>query len=299
MGNFGGSGRMNLIIDTDVALGVVHEDRPRDIDDAFAIIQAINDDAVDLLGITTVYGNAPLDRVDQTAQELLQVKGIPIPVASGAASATNLGTNDAVEFMASQLATHRLHIAAIGPLTNIGLLIRRYPERLENIESVVIVAGRSQGRSFYIGDTGPVNDFNLENDARAADDLLRSGVSVALAGFELTSQVTLTAQDLRPLMQQGPIGLHCYQRSQDWLNFWLDRFPEDDGIHPWDSAAIAWLSHPEWFIAEQRGWRLRQEGNVPQLETDPRFEGERVTYLTGFAGNGAIAFLESIVSNIR
>ena len=73
---------MNLIIDTDVALGVVHEDRPRDIDDAFAIIQAINDDAVDLLGITTVYGNAPLDRVDQTAQELLQVKGIPIPVLS-------------------------------------------------------------------------------------------------------------------------------------------------------------------------------------------------------------------------
>ena len=67
MGNFGGSGRMNLIIDTDVALGVVHEDRPRDIDDAFAITQAINDDAVDLLGITTVYGNAPLDRVDQTA----------------------------------------------------------------------------------------------------------------------------------------------------------------------------------------------------------------------------------------
>ena len=299
MGNGNGSGHMDLIIDTDVALGVVHEDRPRDVDDAFAIIGAINDDAFNLLGITTVYGNAPLDRVDQTAQEFLQVKGIPIPVASGAASATNLGTNDAVEFMASQLATHRLHIAAIGPLTNIGLLIRRYPERLENIESVVIVAGRSRGRSFFIGDTGPVNDFNLENDARAAADLLRSGVSVTLAGFELTSQVTLTAQDLHPLMQQGAIGLHCYQRSQDWLNFWLDRFPEDDGLHPWDSAAIAWLSHPEWFIAEQRGWRFRQEGDVPQLETDSLFDGERIAFLTGFARNGAAAFLQHIVSNIR
>jgi len=65
---------MNLIIDTDVALGVVHEDRPRDIDDAFAIIEAINDDALNLLGVTTVYGNAPLDLVNRAAQELLTVK---------------------------------------------------------------------------------------------------------------------------------------------------------------------------------------------------------------------------------
>ncbi len=290
---------MNLIIDTDVALGVVHEDRPRDIDDAFAIIEAINDDALNLLGVTTVYGNAPLDLVNRAAQELLTVKDVSIPIVSGAASATRSGSNDAVEFMAEQLGRQRLHIAAIGPLTNVGLLVKRYPERVANIESVVIVAGRSQGRSFFIGDQGPVNDFNFENDAMAASVVLESGVSAVLAGFELTSQVTVTAQDLYPLTQQGSVGLHCYQRCQDWINFWLERFPEDNGIHPWDSAAIAWLSHPEWFIAEQRGWRLRQEGEVPQLETDRHFDGKQVTFLTGFAGSGAADFVQNIVSNIR
>ena len=290
---------MNLIIDTDVALGVVHEDRPRDIDDAFAIIEAINDDALNVLGITTVYGNAPLDHVNRTAQELLTVKDVSMPIASGAAAATRSGSNDAVEFIADQLATQRLHIAAIGPLTNIGLLIKRYPERITNIESVVIVAGRSQGQSFFIGEQGPVNDFNFENDATAASDLLESGISTVLAGFELTSQVTVTAQDLSPLAHQGAVGMHCYQRSRDWINFWLERFPEDDGIHPWDSAAIAWLSHPEWFIPERRGWRIRQEGDVPQLETDQHFDGEQVTFLTGFASTGADDFVQNIVFNIR
>ncbi len=290
---------MNLIIDTDVALGVVHEDRPRDIDDAFAIIEAINDDALNVLGITTVYGNAPLDHVNRTAQELLKVKDVSMPIASGAAAATRSGSNDAVEFIADQLATQRLHIAAIGPLTNIGLLIKRYPERITNIESVVIVAGRSQGQSFFIGEQGPVNDFNFENDATAASDLLESGISTVLAGFELTSQVTVTAQDLSPLTHRGAVGIHCYQRSQDWINFWLEQFPEDDGIHPWDSAAIAWLSHPEWFIPERRGWRIRQEGDVPQLETDQDFDGEQVTFLTGFASTGADDFVHNIVFNIR
>ena len=290
---------MNLIIDTDVALGVIHENRPRDIDDAFAIIEAINDEALNLLGITTVYGNAPLEHVDRTARELLAVKNISVPIASGAASATHSGSNDAVEFMAEQLAKQRLHIAAIGPLTNVGLLVKRYPERVANIESVVIVAGRSQGRSFFIGDKGPVNDFNFENDAVAANELLESGASTVLAGFELTSQVTVTAADLDPLTRQGNVGLHCYKYSQDWIDFWLEQFPQDDGFHPWDSAAIAWLSHPEWFITERRGWRLRTDGEVPLLETDRCFDGQQVTFLTGFAGNGADDFVQNIVSNIR
>ena len=80
---------MNLIIDTDVALGVVHEDRPRDIDDAFAIIEAINDDALNLLGVTTVYGNAPLDLVNRAAQELLTVKDASIPIVGDGVPGTN------------------------------------------------------------------------------------------------------------------------------------------------------------------------------------------------------------------
>ena len=56
-----------LVIDTDVALGVRHEGRPRDIDDGFAIVEAINLDVLDLRAITTVYGNAPHHEVNRVA----------------------------------------------------------------------------------------------------------------------------------------------------------------------------------------------------------------------------------------
>ena len=59
-----------LLIDTDVALGVTHDGRPRDIDDGFAIVEAINAPDLELLGVTTVYGNAPPEAVHRVAREI-------------------------------------------------------------------------------------------------------------------------------------------------------------------------------------------------------------------------------------
>ncbi|MYE12034.1 MAG: nucleoside hydrolase, partial [Gammaproteobacteria bacterium] len=160
-----------LIIDTDVALGVEHEGRPRDVDDAYAIVAAINAPEIDLLGITTVFGNAPLASADRVAREIVALKGGAVPVATGAAephSANRGGTNDAVEFMAEVLARQPAHIAAIGPLTNLGLLAERYPGHLADALSVVIVGGRSAGNRFFLHSKGPVNDFNVEQDIEAA-----------------------------------------------------------------------------------------------------------------------------------
>ena len=189
--------KIPLIIDTDVALGAWHEGRPRDIDDGFAIVEALNVDAIDLLGITTVYGNAPHETVARIAHELVALKQSQVPVYEGAV------TNEpgeailpAVQFMADCLKKQRLHIAAIGPLTNIAQLIQKFPEVLSNIESLVIVAGRTPGNRFYIDDVGPVRDFNFENDVPAMAQLLTTNIPMVLAGFELTSQVEVTEQDL-------------------------------------------------------------------------------------------------------
>ena len=65
---------VKLIIDTDVALGVWHEGRPRDIDDGFAIVEALNEPDIELLGVTTVFGNGPHDEVHRVANEILELK---------------------------------------------------------------------------------------------------------------------------------------------------------------------------------------------------------------------------------
>jgi inosine-uridine nucleoside N-ribohydrolase len=309
-----------LIIDTDVALGVHHEGRPRDIDDGFAIVEAINSDVIELLAVTTVFGNGPLREVDRVAREIIQMKGVDVPVYSGAAAAIDISAADmesgaadmesgaaatapnaAVAAMAEILAMRRSHIAAIGPLTNIGLLIEHFPQVLDNIESIIIVAGRSRENRFYLGDKGPVRDFNFENDVAATRLLLDAGLPLVLAGFELTSQVAITEQDLETIAKSSsPTARYFYDNSLAWCRHWTKTFPSDVGFHPWDSAAISWLKHPDYFASESRGWRIRHspEDKVDWLETDPDFSGSRVTFCTGFATDGARRFVEDVVTSV-
>ena len=294
-----------LIIDTDVALGVIHEGRPRDIDDGFAIVEAINSDEIELKVLTTVFGNGPLLEVNRVAREIIDLKQVDVPVTAGAAERLPVSgrlpeTNEAATAIAAWLREGPCHIAAIGPLTNIGLLVHHYPDVLDNIESVIIVAGRSRDAEFYIGSAGPVRDFNFENDVRAADLLLSSNVPVVMAGFELTSQVSVGESDLRTIAESSsPTARYFYDNSLAWCRYWTGEFPSDAGFHPWDSAAISWLKHPEYFRFEPRGWQIRQLADDRYwLECDPDLPGRQVTYCTGFQPGGEEAFVIDIVDNV-
>ena len=294
---------MRLIIDTDIALGATLDGRPRDVDDAYALVAALNSPAIDLKAITTVFGNAPLADTDAIAREIVAMKGSAVPIATGAAkplSPDGPDTNDAVELMADALQADSVHIAAIGPLTNVGLLARRYPERLANAASVVIVGGRTVGKRFMLHGRGPVHDFNVENDFEATRALLEHGVPVTMAGFELTSQVALGASHCEAL-PASPLREYILERTRPWLAYWQHRFPGDDGFHPWDSAAIDWLLHPERYVGEVRGWRISVSPDDPDsrwLETGAHLGGNPVTFLAGFVHDGQVALVDDIVRSI-
>ncbi len=288
-----------LIIDTDVALGVWAQGRPRDIDDGFAIVEAINSSSIELLGITCVFGNGPLDEVYRVATEIVELKTATVPVLMGAQEpmAVDGIVTPAVEFLAEQLRKQPLTIAAIGPLTNIALLVEHYPEVLHNIESLIMVAGRSKGAKFYIGDTGPVQDFNFESDIEAAQKVMSANIPCVLMGFELTSQVCITKSDLQTIKAKGnPTAQYFYDNSAAWCDHWTKTFPVDEGFHPWDSATIAWLLNAGWFVHEQRGARI--DAHNKKFECDPNFSGPKHTYCTGFTQGGAKAFVEKVVSEV-
>ena len=295
-----------LVIDTDVALGVLYDGRPRDIDDGFAIIEALNIDAIDLRAVTTVYGNAPLTDVDRVARELVVLKQYDVPVWRGAASALPQQgqlppPNAAVQHLAALLRDERLTIAAIGPLTNVGLLVHHFPECIANIDEMIIVAGRSPGRRFYIGSAGPVQDFNFENDVRATAMLLETDIPLVLAGFELTSQVVITDRDLATIDARATdTAAYLYRNSLAWFEHWTREFPTERGFHPWDSAAIAWIAHRGLFVTEPRRVRIvPPDGTQPALlECDAKGSGRSVTYCTGFVPGGAETFVAEIVGNV-
>ena len=296
-------------IDTDPALGVHVDGRPRDIDDAYVLIEALNDPRVELAGVSVVFGNAPADDGTRVAREVLAAKSSALPVHRGAPEAAHPArsyeTTDAARAMAEALRDGPLTLLAIGPLTNVASLVSNFPDEARNVERCIVIAGRSEGEHFEIGGARGVPDFNFESDWRAAETLLESGVRVAMAGFELTHRVVVTRADLESIRERNALTQMLVERSLPWLDFWQEAFPSEAGFHPWDSAALALLLEPELFQTEERGWRIRHvEADtggepVPWLETSVTFPGPRVDYCPDFRSGGGAAFVSTMLDRIR
>ena len=138
-------------------------------DDAIAIMLAVaHPERFDILGVTTIAGNQTLANVTNNAQQILERLQVTIPLASGQSSplikphAVELSAHgasgmdgpvseqskypitstNAVQFLYEQImqATDLVTIIALGPLTNIALLIKTYPEVLPKIEQISFMA---------------------------------------------------------------------------------------------------------------------------------------------------------------
>jgi len=132
---------------------------------------------------------------------------------------------------------------------------------------------------------------------RATELLLTHCDRVVMAGFELTSQVVVPEADLETIAARGTDTADYFHRnSLDWCRHWTRTFPVETGFHPWDSAAIAWCVHPEWFEAQKRSWQIVSE--PPRLECAIDTPGQGVTYLTGFGPGGKRAFVDAIVNAV-
>jgi purine nucleosidase len=187
------------------------------IDDALALAFAAGHPDLDLRGITTVAGNVGLDKTTANALRVRDFVGMPdVPVVAGcpgplqrapldaravhgdsglgAASlpeaASGPADGHAVDFLASAIAAEpgQITLIAIGPLTNIALALRRYPEMVSQVRDFVIMGG-SAGR----GNVTPAAEFNIAADPEAAAIVFGAGWTVTMVGLDVTLQARATA----------------------------------------------------------------------------------------------------------
>lgn len=196
------------------------------IDDAVALALAVGSPEVELRQVTTVSGNSPVDVTTRNALQLLDAFGRQdVPVAAGASRAlVRVGWHGlpsphsenglgrvrldretrlaepvhAVDRLADLLrraAPRSVVVAAIGPLTNLALLLALHPECAGGIDRLVVMGGS----------TGPGNitasaEFNLWTDPEAAQRVLTdSGLDVTLVGLDVTRRATVDPAMLEAL----------------------------------------------------------------------------------------------------
>lgn len=261
-------------VDTDLAVGMkrYHREGYSDVDDGYAILQLFKADNIDITGISAVFGNTKIDDAYRLCKEMVnEFSPYPIPVFKGAGKRIDLGqveTNDAVEAMAKALRKEPMTILAIGPATNVGLLLLRYPELASRIQEVVLVAGRRTSTSYFeIGYPvrhAPDLNFDLDNDAFRI--LFQQGLKVVLCPFELSNKVWLTAKDLGRLKNGMPGNEWLSEKSGPWLQQWLDA--GDIGFNPFDVLASHYLMAPEDIVMEPLVARLEIHANDMQWQDD-------------------------------
>ena len=236
-------------LDVDTAMGPVR-DRPRDVDDGRALIQALAAPELRVVGISAVFGNAPLpDAVIDTRRIVERFAPPGTTVHAGAASADDLGTEtDATRALTTALERQPLTVLALGPVTTVATVVSRQPKLRSRIRQIVLVAARRPGFDFH-----PVGrpelkfpDANFEKDVPGMQVLLDSGIPLVFAGYEVSSDVWLTRAHLDAVAARGANGQWIRDTSQAWLeNF--ERTMRLPGLNPFDTLAVGWVVHPEWF----------------------------------------------------
>lgn len=191
-------------------------------DDAVAILLAAS--ALDISGITTVYGNAPIEMTTRNALDFLDLAGLDIPVFRGSeaplrrprthanvhgrsgldgaelpTSRRHAEATDAVDFIAQQASCPgEVSIIATGPLTNLARALSQYPHIASSITSLSIMGGTAG-----VGNTTPVAEFNAFSDPEALDAVLASSIPMHMIGYDLTSRTGLTDHHIGRLETSG------------------------------------------------------------------------------------------------
>lgn len=252
------------------------------IDDAIALMVASASDLFEIRGLSSVSGNLNIDTTTKNIALFSKALGLKAvlsrgaeePLVKGKFSAEEVHGRDglggasalfeeapltlsvkanAVETMRQLLLKEEKKTAliAIGPLTNIALLLKTYPEVKEKILVISIMGGSLGG-----GNVTPISEFNFYVDPEAASIVFSSGVPLILSGLHMTKGATLTEKNLEEILSKK--GALSVQAATMLKNYPRTAHP----LH--DPCAVLALTHPEIFTYEDLAVRVDTREGITQ-----------------------------------
>ncbi len=251
-------------------------------DDAIAMVVAARH--TELVGITTVAGNAPLARTTRNALIIRDLLGIDAPVHQGSArpllleahaapevhGATGLdgadlpepsgppASTDAVAFLVDTCrAREGLWLVPTGPLTNIALALRQAPDLRRRIAGISLMGGGT------FGNWSPVAEFNVWADPHAAAIVFDAGAPLMMCGLDLTHRFQATAERIDRI-RSAPGRLAAV--LADLLDFfsaaYIGRHHHMEGAAVHDPCAVLAVTHPALFESEERHVAVETTGQL-------------------------------------
>jgi inosine-uridine nucleoside N-ribohydrolase len=251
-------------------------------DDVVAIIVASQ--FANLLGITTVAGNAPLDRTTYNACVMRDLLGLTAPVHAGAvrplleeqhsaafvhgesgldgadlpAPQRGADSDDAVGFIVDTCrANEGLWLVPTGPLTNIALALRAAPDLGDRISGISLMGGGS------FGNRSAVAEFNIWADPEAAAIVFACGAPLVMAGLDVTHQFLVTDARIADVDAiDGRLANVLAGLFRFFSGTYRKRHHHIAGAALHDPLAVLALTHAHLFTATERHVAVETRGEL-------------------------------------
>ena len=241
-------------------------------DDVIAIVVAAH--CTELLGITTVAGNAPLDRTTYNACVIRDALALDTTVHSGAERplvaepkfagfvhgesgldgaelpppTRGVDGTDAVAFIIETCrARPGLRLVATGPLTNIALAMRAAPDLVEHVAGISLMGGGT------FGNRTPLAEFNIWADPDAAAIVFDSGADITMAGLDVTHQFLVTPERIDQVAaMRAPFTDMITDLFRFFSRNYVSRHDVIRGAALHDPLAVMAVTHPHLFEVVDR-----------------------------------------------
>lgn len=260
------------------------------IDDAMAIFFAFQSPDIEVLGLTTVYGNVPVTMSARNALTLCELAGQDIPVTQGVGmpwvgpesgyahfvhgddgfgdinfppSKRELDPRSSAQYIVDMARQHpgEITLVAIGPLGNLALALRLEPELPKLIKDVKIMGGAA----FVPGNVTPVAEANIWNDSYAADIVFSADWDITMFGLDVTNSVPFAPSFVDVLASKNEkLGGFVRDSAQFYIDFYSQN-REDRVCFFHDAFPLAYMIDPTLFELT--------EGHI-RVATDPLNRGQ-------------------------
>jgi inosine-uridine nucleoside N-ribohydrolase len=264
------------------------------VDDAMALYYALAHPAIEVVGITTTFGNVSVQQAATNALYLTAIANLPkpeIPVTKGMAKPWVKTSEPPPDFIhgddgLGNLVTRQEHtrqldprasaqfivdmaraqpgeitLVAVGPLGNLAMALQLAPELPSLLREVILMGGTV----LEPGNVSPVAEANIWNDPHAADLVFGAGWKLTMVGLDVTHQLIL------PVSLFAQIAKHHQHVATDTLlhavkfyaDFYSDLYPHVAQIHGCfghDVLAFIYLTNPELFTLESGRVRVAVDG---------------------------------------
>lgn len=251
-------------------------------DDAVAILLALaSPEEVEVLGITTVAGNVPLELTSKNARIICELAkrtdiavypGCDMPLARKLITAEHVhgktGLNGpklpdpkmvlqdkhGVDFIIDTLRDEvpgTVTLCPLGPLTNIASAFKRAPDIIEKVHEIVLMGGAY----FQVGNITPTAEFNIYVDPEAAAIVFRAGCPITVMPLDVTHKALVTSARNEAFRAIGtPVGTAVAEMTDFFERFDKAKYGSD-GAPLHDPCVIAYLIQPDLF----KGRRINVE----------------------------------------